>query len=82
MSWEDYTISMPVADIIEYTGLQQSVITELEFGVADWAHLRGNVSEGGEVVLVGSVPEEFGVIQLRAVVTEFDDKAQRVRVII
>jgi hypothetical protein len=77
-----YTIGVEVAEIIEYAGLTSVAVSEISFGVTNWEHLRGNVAEGDEVVLVGSVPEESGVIRLVAVVIELDDDARKVRAVV
>jgi hypothetical protein len=78
-----YAIDMPVTDLVDYAGLYADVvIDEISIRIADWEGLRRDVREGQEVMLVGSVPEQEGAVQVVGVVTEFNDEQQVVRVVV
>jgi hypothetical protein len=76
-----YAIDMPVTGLLEYTGVGGHIVSEFQLQVEDWPGLRRDVREGQEIVLVGSVLEAEAVIQLHAIVIEFDDSMRLVKVV-
>lgn len=77
-----YSIDMPVTELLEYTAIGGWIVSEVPVQVSDWVGLRRDVREGQEILLTGSVPEEPAVIRLHAIVAEFDDRAQVMKVVV
>lgn len=77
-----YVIAIPIEGILEFHDLAGRIIGDGRIEVGDWPHLRQNVSEGDEVVLVSGVPEDWQAVCLHAIVVRIDDETRAIEVVI
>lgn len=77
-----YAIEVPMEYLLDLHDFDGCIVNDSRFRIADWPHLRQNVREGDEVVLVGGVPEAPQAIVLHAIVVTLDDEAESIEVVV